>query len=81
MLAGAGSAKEFEQSVCNRIKTYIGIQTKLASTVLLGTTAENFVKSMTKCYKALLALVRLVRSSSACIPIATRLSIPVSIRN
>lgn len=39
---------------------YIDIQTNLAKTLLLGTTAEHFVKTLIKCYKALLAFVKLV---------------------
>jgi FANCI solenoid 4 len=53
-------ALDFEQIVCERIKVYIGIQIKLASTYLLGATAENFVKTLVKCYRALLGLIRLV---------------------
>ncbi|KAI8576534.1 hypothetical protein K450DRAFT_256659 [Umbelopsis ramanniana AG] len=52
-------AQDFEQIVCERIKVYIDIQIKLASTYLLGATAENFVKTLAKCYKALLGLIRL----------------------
>ncbi|CAO3673883.1 unnamed protein product [Umbelopsis ramanniana] len=55
----SNSALDFEQIVCERIKVYIGIQIKLASTYLLGPTAENFVKTLVKCYKALLGLIRL----------------------
>jgi hypothetical protein len=56
-------ALDFEQIVCERIKVYIGIQIKLASTYLLGPTAENFVKTLVKCYKALLGLIRLVSNA------------------
>jgi hypothetical protein len=59
---------QFEKSICERIKVYITIQTKIASTLLLGTIAENFVKSLAKCYKALLALVRLVSGGEKAIP-------------
>ncbi|KAI9280231.1 FANCI solenoid 4-domain-containing protein [Umbelopsis sp. AD052] len=53
------TSQDFEQIVCGRIKVYIGIQIKLASTLLLGATAENFVKTLVKCYKTLLGLIRL----------------------
>ena len=66
LAAGANSsnyALDFEQIVCERVKVYIGIQIKLASTYLLGPTAENFVKTLVKCYKALLGLIRLVSNA------------------
>lgn len=57
---GSTAQSQFERSVCDRIKIYMAIQTKLAATDLREIVAENYMKSLIKCYKALLSLVRLV---------------------
>ncbi|KAJ2963285.1 hypothetical protein NQZ79_g1636 [Umbelopsis isabellina] len=58
-MEGSTAQSQFERSVCERIKIYMAIQTKLAATDLREIVAENYLKSLTKCYKALLSLVRL----------------------
>jgi FANCI solenoid 4 len=68
---GSTAKSQFERSVYERIKIYMAIQTKLAATDLRESVAENYLKSLTKCYKALLALVRLVSDSQRLVRAST----------